>query len=229
MSRFKRCPLCGVSVKVENVRRHAARAHPGRKVDFGLSEEELAAVKGLERRRPALRRTERVLYPVLAGLVVVALLIFAAVSIPTHRSHETGAAPDFTLTSTDGALVRLSDYRGRPVLLDFMDTDCRFCQEETASVLVPLHAVYGDRVVFISVDVGFVGPPDTVAEVRAFKAIQGATWTYVMDDGTVARKYGVTGTPTTFVLDPNLEIRFTFQGMTDYNTLADALESVLGG
>jgi peroxiredoxin len=229
MARFKRCPLCRASVKLENLERHARRAHPGRKVDFGLREDERDALEAAARRRPTFRRTERLLYPVLAVLVVVAILVVVVVYTPPHGSHEEGTAPDFALTSSDGRVVRLSDYRGQPILLDFMDTDCHFCQEETSTVLVPLHASYGDRVVFLSVDVSFVGPPDTFEDIKEFKAVYGATWTYVLDDGTVARKYGVTGTPTTFILDSDLRITSTFRGMTDYGSLSTALEAVAGG
>lgn len=229
MTRFKRCPLCGASVKLENLKSHARRAHPGRKVDFGLSDEERASLQ--VRRRPSpIGRRERLLYPVLGSLVLAAIILLVVAYTPPHTSHEEGIAPDFALTSSDGSFVRLSDYRGRPVLLDFMDTDCRFCQEETATVLVPLYEVYGDEVVFISIDVGFVGLPDDFQDIRTFKAQYGARWVYLLDeDGSVARKYRVTGTPTTFILDSNHRITSTFRGLTGYAMLDDALKAVAGG
>lgn len=96
-------------------------------------------------------------------------------------------------------------------------------------VLVPLQEAYGNRIVFISVDVGFIGEDDTMLDIISFKAIYGATWTYVLDDGTVAPKYGVTATPMTFVLNADLTIRASFKGLTEYDTLSAALEEALGG
>ncbi|MFQ5838872.1 MAG: TlpA family protein disulfide reductase, partial [Thermoplasmata archaeon] len=192
------------------------------------SEEERAVIETRRRRKPALPRRESLLYPVVA-VVIVVVLVLVVVYNPGQQSHEPTTAPDFTLTSSDGEQVHLADYRGNVILLDFMDTDCHFCQEETAEVLVPLHAAYGSRVVFISVDVGFVGDSDTFGDIITFKAFYGATWTYVLDDGTVAQKYGVTGTPTTFLLKKDLTVHSTFRGMTDYDTLSASLDAALGG
>lgn len=199
-------------------------------MDFRLSQEEEAAIRVPKRRRPSYRRTERLLYPVIAILLVISVVVVVVFSNPPQHSHEPGSqAPDFVLMSPDGESIHLADYRGGVVLLDFMDTDCHFCREETADVLVPLQEAYGNRIVFISVDVRFVGEDDTMLDIISFKAIYGATWTYVLDDGTVAPKYGVTATPMTFVLNADLTIRASFKGLTEYDTLSAALEEALGG
>lgn len=225
---FKPCPVCGASVKVENLKRHAARAHPGRKVDFELTEEEEAAVQAARPRRPRLGGRQKLLYPLAALAVVVVLVVAAFVALSPPAGPE-GVAPDFVLQSDDGGSVHLADLQGRVVLLDFMDVDCSHCRSETANVLVPLHAQYGGQVTFLSVNVGFVGGPDTLADILAFKAAYGATWTYLLDDGSVAGpSYGVQGTPTTFILGRDLTIQGApFVGETPYETLAAALQAAL--
>ncbi len=230
MARFKRCPVCGASVKVENLDRHVARAHPGQRVDFALTEEE-EAVKLRRRRRPSLRSTERLLYPVVAVVIVVAVVLGVVLFLSSPPGSPPGTqASDFVLPSDEGGSVHLADFRGGVVLLDFMDTDCGFCQSETANVLVPLHETYSDRVTFLSVDVGTIVPPaDTMGDILTFKSVYGATWTYVLDDGTVAPKYGVSVTPWTFVLNSDLTIHSSFRGSTPYTSLSDALDAALGG
>jgi peroxiredoxin len=52
-------------------------------------------------------------------------------SCATDAPPQTGAkAPDFELYDTSGKAVRLSDYKGQAVLINFWDTDCTYCVEE---------------------------------------------------------------------------------------------------
>jgi peroxiredoxin len=65
-----------------------------------------------------------------------------------------GAAPDFSLPSTDGRTVRLSDYRGKTVLIDFWSTTCDPCMAEMPH-LVDLYKAKKDKgfvVLAISLD-----------------------------------------------------------------------------
>ncbi len=211
---------------MENLERHATRAHPGRKVDFGLSEEEKERVRPA-RRRPTLGRREKLVYP-LAALAVVAVLVVVAFVALSPPSGPEGPAPDFVLPGDGGGTVHLADLRGQVVLLDFMDTDCGGCQSETANVLVPLHAAYGNRVTFLSVDVGFIGAPDTMADIAEFKSTYGSTWTYLLDDGSAADRYSVTRTPTIFVLKADLTIQGGPYVAASYEALAGALDAALG-
>lgn len=228
MAGFRKCPLCGASVRLTNLDQHARRAHPGEKVGWKLTAEEQSAVD--EGRRPPARlgRRERLLYPVLGIAVVVGIVLGAVIFAPPHQPPGPDVAPNFTLSSSEGETVRLWDFRGSLVLLDFMDTHCSHCQQETLEVLRPLYGAYGDRVVFLSVDVGFIGPPDDFADIRSFKAAYGAAWTYLLDDGTVAPEYAVTSTPTTFILREDLTVHSRFVGSTSYDVLSSAVEAALG-
>lgn len=237
MAYFKQCPLCGASIKVENIDRHVARAHPGKKVDFDLSEEEKGAVEK-PRRKVGLRQREKLLYPVVAAIVIVAVII-VAISFAGPGGNGVGPgerAPTFSLPGSQGD-VDLADHANSVVFLEFMDTDCHFCQEGTLEYLVQLYKDYRDRVDFISVDVRFIGPrTDTLQHIQEFQLLTNASWSYALDTsgavgtrGTVAIDYGITGTPTYFVLRPGLWIHDRFDGKKSYQILAAALDSVLGG
>ncbi len=237
MAYFKQCPLCGASVKVENIERHVARAHPGKKVEFDLSVEERAAAEE-PRRRVGLRRREKLLYPILAASVITAVIIVAIVFAGTggNNGGPGERAPVFRLPGSDGE-VDLNDYANDVILLEFMDTDCHFCLEGTQEYLVQLYGDYEARVDFISVNVRFISPrTDTLQHIQQFQLMTGASWTYALDTsgsvgtrGTVAIDYGVTGTPTYFVIRPGLWIQDRFDGKQSYQILATALDSLLGG
>ncbi|HEB13801.1 MAG TPA: TlpA family protein disulfide reductase [candidate division WWE3 bacterium] len=59
-------------------------------------------------------------------------------------------APDFTLLDFDGNLVKLSDFRGKPVFIDFWAAWCPFCTDEMPEI-ESLHKEFGDRVVIIGI------------------------------------------------------------------------------
>ncbi|MEK6851064.1 MAG: TlpA disulfide reductase family protein, partial [Candidatus Thermoplasmatota archaeon] len=141
-------------------------------------------------------------------------------------------APDFRHTSTDGATVQLTEMLSfdQPVLLEFMDVDCEYCQQEAGNVLRYLYQNYSNRVRFLSLDANFVGSPDTPDRIAAFKTTYGTPWPYALDDsGGTTRTYGVNSTPTTFIIDRNGVIVDKVVGAAPggYGTYRDALDRAL--
>ena len=112
-------------------------------------------------------------------------------------------APDFTLTDLDGNAVRLSDFRGKVVFLNFWATWCPPCRAEMPE-MEELHQEYQDKdVVIIGVDLG-----EFRSSVKSFVEENGYSWTFVIDStGEVARDYMVTGIPSSFSIDEDGIIR----------------------
>lgn len=229
MVRFRRCPACGASVKLENLDRHVAKAHPGRKVDLALSEEERRALKARRPRGSGLGQRERWLYPTVAVILVAAVVLGVLAFPPGQGPPAPEMAPLFELPSTTGERVRLAAFQGTVILLNFMSSSCQACHQETRDVLVPLHAVYGDRVAFLSVSVAFGGLADLPQDVHAFREAYGADWPYLLDDGTVTQAYEIGGTPTTFILRPNLAVHEVFVGAQSEEAFATSLNLLVGG
>jgi len=153
-------------------------------------------------------------------------------SVAAATSSNLLGAPDFTLpvvsaNGLTGQTVSLSSFRGKVVLLEFMEPWCPHCQT-MAPVLESLYKQYGSQnVVFISV----AGPWEGATANDAAKFIHdyGSGWTYVYDSsGTIVNGYGVTATPTFFVLNKDGSIITSFQGEQTYNTLAGVLAQALG-
>lgn len=138
-------------------------------------------------------------------LAVLSAAILTSAYFHLGRSRESKAgpakanllAPDFVLPQLDGTPLRLSDYRGKVVLLDFWATWCDPCREETPH-FVELQRQYGDRglqIIGVSMD-------DTSKPVREFYRQFHVNYPLVMGDAKTGEAYGgVLGLPIAFLLD----------------------------
>lgn len=215
---MKKCPVCGVQVKVDNLERHLRNRHPNANVDLDLiitREERRQAQRKAAPARPVV--TPRG-FRVVLGVAMVLAIILALVLLNPFRSVGPNVgqiAPDFSAPSSSGGTVSLSSYRGTPVLLLFMDVDCSFCQEETRETMRYVYENYSSRVEFLSVSVNFVGAEDTPDRINEFRASYRTPWVYLLDENRrVASTYGVSSTPRAFVVSRDGVILETFRGLT---------------
>jgi thiol-disulfide isomerase/thioredoxin len=111
-------------------------------------------------------------------------------------------APDFEWVGPDGALVRLSDYRGRVVVVNFWATWCEPCREEMPAL--QRVAVSEPEVVFLAVDLQESGDrARSFLDQLALDRLQ-----LVLDtDGATTRRFGVLTLPSTFFIDRDGVIR----------------------
>ncbi len=108
------------------------------------------------------------------------------------------AAPDFTLQGEDGKTYRLSDYRGKVVVLNFWATWCPPCRYEMPSMERAHKKVQGEKIVLLAISVG-----DSEDQVFEFTGQYPVTFPLLLDtEGAIVKKYPVIGMPTTFVIDP---------------------------
>ena len=110
-------------------------------------------------------------------------------------------AGDFEMAPPDGKMVKLSDYRGKYVLLDFWASWCGPCRAENPNVLAAYNRFHdkGFDVLAVSLD------EDKENWVKAIKE-DGMPWTHVSDlqrDNKAARQYGISGIPDNFLIDPD--------------------------
>lgn len=111
-------------------------------------------------------------------------------------------APDFALPAINGDTVRLSDFRGRYVVLDFWASWCPDCRKD-APVIAALSKTYAER------GVAFVGVSFDTDRAAWQKAIDtyGITYTQVSPlkkwkTTDIYRAYGVEWIPSVYVIDP---------------------------
>jgi cytochrome oxidase Cu insertion factor (SCO1/SenC/PrrC family) len=127
-----------------------------------------------------------------------------------------GAAPDFTLRSTDGTAVRLADLRGKPLAINFWGTYCPPCRAE----LPMLHSAVpraGVRLVLIN-------EAETGDQVRAFLQRVGVDQPSLLDpDLAVGRAYGLSALPMTIFIRSDGTIDRRQVGQLDDRVLAAEL------
>ncbi len=93
-------------------------------------------------------------------------------------------APSFSLPDATQKFVDILDYRGKPLLIDIMQTGCPHCQTLTKT-LERVKAKYGDRVGIVAI----VNPPDTLNTVSQYIAKNKVQYPILFDFGTTAANY----------------------------------------
>lgn len=136
---------------------------------------------------------------------IVVALVLTAIHVYTHRNVVSGAAPRFAAVTINGRELSLAQFRGHPVLVHFWATWCPVCKLEYASVA----ALAADYPV-VGVAVWSGGAREVADKVRGSVGFP----TVADPAGNLARRYGVTAVPTSFVLDGRGVIRFVTMGYT---------------
>jgi peroxiredoxin len=107
-------------------------------------------------------------------------------------------APDFTATTLDGKTVSLSDFAGRPVVLNFWASWCNPCREEFPVFRAALRR-HGDDYVMLGVD-----NRDIESDASDFARKQHADWPIAFDaSNAIYKAYGTTGLPQTLFIKPD--------------------------
>ncbi len=154
-------------------------------------------------------------------------------------------APDFTALDINGKVHRLSDYRGKIVVLEAYNLDCPFCANhyKTGSMQALQEAVTSKGGIWLLINSTHKGHPSyrTFEAAKKELAAQGIKATAWIDDsdGKVGKLYGMKTTPHMFVIDPignlayqgAIDDRATSSGdpRTARNYVKLAVEALLAG
>jgi cytochrome c biogenesis protein CcmG/thiol:disulfide interchange protein DsbE len=134
------------------------------------------------------------------------------------------SAPDFALKDADGHTVRLSDYRGKVVLLDFWATWCDPCRYEIPWFM-DLERKQKDRgfaVLGVSMD------DDGWEAVKPFITRLGVNYRILAGTDETAQLYGgIDALPTTFLIDREGKIAFVRVGLGNRRDFEDGVEQLL--
>ncbi|SRR5579875_1600514 len=135
-------------------------------------------------------------------------------------------APEFTLTDASGQYIKLSDYRGKVVLLNFWATWCGPCALEIPwfEQFEQQYKSKGFEVVGISMD------EDGWKAVKPYIAEHKVNYRVLLGNDSVAALYGgVDSLPTTFIIDREGRIAFTPHiGLADKNEYLNEIQTLLG-
>ncbi|MBO5052127.1 MAG: TlpA family protein disulfide reductase [Clostridia bacterium] len=127
-------------------------------------------------------------------------------------------APDFVVYDLAGNAVRLSDYIGKPIVLNFWASWCGPCKMEMPD-FDEVYRQYGDEVQFLMVNLTD-GSYETVATAAAFVAQNGYAFPVLFDtSGQAANTYQIYSIPTTYFIDAGGHLIARAEGAIDAASL----------
>ncbi|OAB42472.1 TlpA family protein disulfide reductase [Paenibacillus glacialis] len=133
-------------------------------------------------------------------------------------------APDFKLLTLDEKQMKLSEFAGKKVILNFWATWCPPCRVEMPH-MEKLYKDYEEDVVVLSVNL--TQTEKNQSDVIAFVEDFGLTFPVVMDiEGDVATTYQIFTYPTTYIIDSQGIIQEIFKGAINYEIMEKAITKV---
>ena len=160
--------------------------------------------------------------------LIISLLTLAVVgtgSILLLAPGSVAQVPDVTITTLNGQQLRISDLRGRPVLISFWATNCEPCLREIPD-LVQIHDELAPRgLELIAVAMAY----DQPARVQELSRAAELPYTVALDTGgTAARAFGdVEFTPSAFLIAPNGTLAHSSTGPLDPDALRALIVDLL--
>lgn len=192
-----------------------------------------------------------------AGLGIAAVATSTAIADPEHKDGKQDkgkhqeraasanigdAAPAFDLKDTDGKSVKLSDFKGKVVVLEWFNPECPFIlkHHKVNNTFNDLYTQYNTKdVVFLAINSSAPGKQGHGAKLNQEKKAEfKMQYPILMDeDGAVGHAYGAKRTPTCYVI--NKDGTLAYMGAIDNNNDAEkvgdknyvrsALDEILGG
>ncbi len=133
-------------------------------------------------------------------------------------------APDFTAVDSDGAQLRLSDFKGRVTVLNFWASWCAPCTEETPW-FIEFQKKYGSdglAVIGVSLD------DDGWKSVRPFIGSMGVNYRTILSNDQIARLYGgLEALPVTVIIDRSGRIAAMHTGLISHDDFEAAIRAML--
>jgi thiol-disulfide isomerase/thioredoxin len=162
---------------------------------------------------------------------IVATMLFAGIRIarnnrangPGQRQLMGNLAPDFELQTLDGKNLKLSDLRGKAVLLNFWATYCGPCKVEMPW-FVELQKEYGPQGFQI---VGVANDDASTEDIAKFAKEMGINYPILIGKDSVSDSYNVSVLPTTFFLDRDGKLIAREFGLQSRSVFVDHIKKAM--
>ncbi len=173
----------------------------------------------------------------ICGIILIIICMVLGLYFMVSKNHQEEPAPeeetgervqviDVSLLNYNEEPVRLSDYIGKPIILNFWATWCPNCVHEFPS-FEQLHAEYGDKVQFMMIDI-VDGQDETVEIAKQFIEENNFHFPVYFDTQLeAATVYQANAIPLTYLIDKDGYVVAYGRGAMDYDTLKNAIEKYL--
>jgi peroxiredoxin len=158
-----------------------------------------------------------------------ALIAIACFSLFAAGEFSNRRAPGFSLTDSHFQQHDPQDYKGKVLIIDFMQTTCPICTR-LADTLVQVKSKYGDKIAILSI----MTLPDNFQTADKFAADHRVSWPMLFDSGQVMMSYlkATPANPTVhfphlFIVDGNGTIRYDFDGEEDGAAISAEIDKLL--
>ena len=143
---------------------------------------------------------------------------------PQDPDRDEPFAPNFTIYDGNGNAVRLSDFKGKPVILNFWASWCTPCKKEMPD-FNEKYLEYGDEIQFLMID---FAKDDNIEDAKAYVAEMEFAFPIYFDTyGDAAKTYGVIGFPTTVFIDSDGYIMDSYRGTISEERLLSGINKIL--
>jgi len=141
--------------------------------------------------------------------------VFAAMNIHTlTKVAGNPDAPDFNLEDQDGNFMKMSDFKGKVVIINFWATWCPPCRKEMPSMQRAWEKLKQEGIVMLAINVG-----EDSDQIFAFTAEYPVEFPLLMDrDSSVVRQWNVRGLPTTYIVNPAGKIVYQAIGDREWDS-----------
>ena len=151
--------------------------------------------------------------------IVFLIFIFALAGCVKEETK----GEDFSFITIDGEIKKLSDYRGKVIIVDFMATWCYPCHVEMEE-LKKIVEHYGNNITVISIS---VSPTDNANKIKSTFGNYINYWIFGMDRYGIAENYSIEAIPTIYIVNGNGEIEFTHVGVISADELMQKIDELL--
>jgi peroxiredoxin len=147
----------------------------------------------------------------------LALVFLVALALPVAaqplKAWKGGATPALELEDVQGKTHRLSEYRGKVVLLNFWATWCTPCREEMPSMASLEQSLQGRPFAVLAVNVG-----EGASAARGFGEKMALRFPLLLDrDMNTTRAWGARVLPASYVIGPDGKVAYSYLGAIDWN------------
>jgi peroxiredoxin len=136
-------------------------------------------------------------------------------------------APDFTLTDINGKQHKLSDYRGKDVLINFWATWCTPCIMEIPHLIALRNLIGEDKLAMLAISYKSTYPPETTEKVKDFVEQNKINYTvFSVDGNTLPSPFSrISGIPCSFFIDSEGKIKLATEGFLPLGEIKAILQA----